>query len=93
MSLYMQNSMIKFLLIENLLKELKKIIENIKSYLLSEIVFEITKGSTLDERYSLIENEIKRKGFKSAALNYSISSSSKAGGDIGWINEMQLIRN
>ena len=73
---------------ENLLKKIKnENKETIKSYLLSEIVFDITNDTSLDQKFKLIENEIKKSGFESAAFSFSISNSSKSGGNIGWINE------
>ena len=76
---------------ESLLKKIKN--DNnkvIKSYLLSEIVFDITDNISLDQKFILIENEIKKSGFKSAAFSFSISNSSKSGGNIGWINEDKI---
>lgn len=73
---------------ENLLKKIKnENKETIKSYLLSEIVFDITDNTSLDQKFKLIENEIKKSGFESAAFSFSISNSSKSGGNIGWVNE------
>ena len=73
---------------ENLLKKIKnENKETIKSYLLSEIVFDITDDTSLDQKFKLIENEIKKRVFESAAFSYSISNSSKSGGYIGWVNE------
>ena len=73
---------------ENLLKKIKnENKETIKSYLLSEIVFDITDNTSLDQKFKLIENEIKKSGFESAAVSFSISNSSKSGGNIGWVNE------
>ena len=73
---------------ENLLKKIEnENKETIKSYLLSEIVFDITDDTSLDQKFKLIENEIKKSGFESAAFSYSISNSSKSGGNIGWVNE------
>ena len=73
---------------ENLLKKIKnENKETIKSYLLSEIVFDITDDTSLDQKFKLIENEIKKSGFESAAFSFSISNSSKSGGNIGWVNE------
>ena len=73
---------------ENLLKKIEnENKETIKSYLLSEIVFDITDNTSLDQKFKLIENEIKKSGFESAAFSYSISNSSKSGGNIGWVNE------
>ena len=73
---------------ENLLKKIKnENKETIKSYLLSEIVFDIADDVSLDQKFKLIENEIKKSGFESAAFSFSISNSSKSGGNIGWVNE------
>ena len=73
---------------ENLLKKIKnENKETIKSYLLSEIVFDITDNTSLDQKFKLIENEIKKSGFESAAFSFSISNSSKSGGNIGWVSE------
>ena len=73
---------------ENLLKKIKnENKETIKSYLLSEIVFDIANDTSLDQKFKLIENEIKKSGFESAAFSFSISNSSKSGGNIGWVNE------
>ena len=73
---------------ESLLKKIKnENKETIKSYLLSEIVFDIADNVSLDQRFKLIENEIKKSGFESAAFSFSISNSSKSGGNIGWVNE------
>ncbi len=76
---------------ENLLKKIKN--ENqktVKSFLLSEIVFDVDSKTSIKEKFLLIENEINRNGFKNAAFSYSISNSSKSGGDIGWISENKV---
>ena len=73
---------------ENLIKKIKS--ENqkmIKSFQLSEIVFDINKETSVEKKFLIIENEIKKSGFKNAAFSFSISNSSKSGGNIGWVNE------
>ena len=62
----------------------------IKSFLLSEIFFEITDSSNLDDKFKEIKNVINDKGFEFAALKYSISSTSNLGGKLDWINENSL---
>ena len=62
----------------------------IKSFLLSEIVFEISNMSNLDDKFQEIKNVINNRGFEFAALKYSISSSSNLGGKLDWINENSL---
>ena len=60
------------------------------TYNLSEIVFSKNVGETFDEKLLKIEKSIKKIGFENTANIYSISSSSKNGGLIGWINEIQI---
>ena len=67
---------------------LKKTKQN--EYLLSEIIFRIENKKELNEKFKKIKNEIKIKGFESAALRNSISDSSKDGGKIGWVKETSL---
>jgi peptidyl-prolyl cis-trans isomerase SurA len=75
-------------------KELKKRVEDnnkfIKSYLLSEIFFEVSNLSDLDGKFQEIRNTINDKGFEFAALKYSVSSTSNLGGRLDWINENSL---
>jgi len=71
----------------------KKIQENnklLKSYLLSEISFEISNLNDLDNRYKEISDVINNRGFDFAALKYSVSETSKFGGKLDWINENSL---
>jgi peptidyl-prolyl cis-trans isomerase SurA len=71
----------------------KKIQENnklLKSYLLSEISFEVSNLNDLDNKYKEISDVINNKGFDFAALKYSISETSKFGGKLDWIKENSL---
>lgn len=61
-----------------------------KSYLMSEIVFEVENFNELDEKYTIIKDLINEKGFSNTALTYSISSTANMGGKLGWINEKSL---
>ena len=70
--------------------EIKKASENKISYLLSEIIFEKNTGQSLDKKEKLINESIKEIGFKNTANIYSVSDSSKFGGDIGWIEKEKL---
>lgn len=73
---------------EQLKKEITKNTKNkIKTFLLSEIVFETSKDLSIEKKYEVIKKEIYEKDFKKAALTYSISNSSSSGGDLGWVNE------
>ena len=57
---------------------------------LSEIVFTKKIEETLEEKLLKINKSIKKVGFENTANIYSVSSSSKNGGLIGWINEIQI---
>ena len=70
--------------IENLNNEIRK------EYKLSEIVFKKDKDTNLDIQINKILSSITDIGFENTANIYSISESSKMGGDIGWINENNL---
>jgi len=75
-------------------EKIKKKIKNKKKYLveynLSEILFELNSDELLLNKYNLILENIKEKGFKNSANIFSISSTAKFGGDIGWISSNQL---
>ena len=61
-----------------------------KFYNISEIMFNIEKNENLDEKYKLIIQSINNSGFENTALIYSISESSKNGGDLGWVNKSAI---
>ena len=65
----------------------------LKSYLLSEISFEISNLKDLDKKFTEISDVIKDKGFDFAALKFSLSQTSNLGGKLGWINENSLNKN
>ena len=65
----------------------------LKSYLLSEISFEISNLKDLDKKFIEISEIIKNKGFDFAALKYSLSPTSNLGGRLDWINENSLNKN
>ncbi len=75
-------------------KKMKQKIKNQKKYLveynLSEILFELNSDELLLDKYSLILKNIKEKGFKNSANIFSISSTAKFGGEIGWVSQNQL---
>ena len=61
-----------------------------KSFLMSEIFFQVNKMKDLDSKYLEIKNIIDNEGFNNAALTYSISDTSNIGGKLGWINQETL---
>ena len=78
-------------------KDLKKKLNNlvakretIKEYNISEILFDINDNENVNYKYETIINSINNDGFKNTANIYSISSSSKLGGQIGWVKKTQL---
>ena len=62
----------------------------ILKYLLSEIVFEINSGQSVNAKYEIIKKEIVNLGFKNTANKFSIADTAKFGGKIGWVEENQL---
>ena len=78
-------------------KELKnKVLNDFKNkdlideYFLKEILFNLEENENLEKKYIDIKNTIKSTGFENAANIYSVSDTSKFGGEIGWVNKLQL---
>ncbi len=59
-------------------------------YNLSEILFSETLYEDLSETVKKISNSISKIGFENTANISSVSSTSKNGGLIGWVNELQI---
>ena len=77
----------------DLRNKIKDQIENIRDkyeYNLSEIVFENQNNKNLEKKINEINKSIIEVGFENTANIFSISSSAKNGGLIGWINELQI---
>ena len=64
--------------------------KKIKSYNLSEIVFDIKENENYKNKLSILKKEIDKIGFENTAVKYSISDSAKASGNLGWINERSI---
>ena len=62
----------------------------IKSFLLSEILFEVSSSDDISKTYLEIKNTINEKGFDNAALIHSISNTASIGGELGWVDESSL---
>ena len=75
---------------EEIKKKVKSQKKFVAEYNLSEILFELDGSEILEEKYNLILKNITTSGFKNSANFFSISDSSKFGGQIGWISETQL---
>tara|TARA_A100001011_G_scaffold399973_1_gene511432 strand:+ start:2543 stop:3475 length:933 start_codon:yes stop_codon:yes gene_type:complete len=59
-------------------------------YNLSEIIFSETTSNNLSFVLKNIKDSINKIGFENSANIYSLSSTAKNGGLIGWINELQI---
>ena len=75
---------------DNLRKKIQENNKFSKSYLLSEISFEVSNLNDLESKYIEISDVINNKGFDFAALKYSVSATSNFGGKLDWINENSL---
>ena len=75
---------------KNLRKRINENKKFLKSYLLSEIFFEVSNLKNLNNKFSEISNTINNEGFDFAALKYSVSETSNFGGKLDWINENSL---
>ena len=64
-----------------------------KTYLLSEIVFNVEKEENFNLLLDEITKSIKLDGFENTALKFSISNSANQGGRLGWIEENVLSKN
>ena len=75
---------------KNLREQINNNSKFLKSYLLSEISFEVSNLKNLDDKFIEISDVINNQGFDFAALKYSVSPSSSLGGKLDWINENSL---
>lgn len=71
----------------------KNIMESSKSYLMSEILFQVDKAENIQSKYQEIKKMILEKGFENAALKYSASSTANIGGKLDWIASNSLNKN
>jgi peptidyl-prolyl cis-trans isomerase SurA len=75
---------------KNLRKKILNSNNKIKNYLLSEIIFNTLDNNQIKLKNLEILQSISEIGFENTAKIYSISESSKQGGDLGWISENSL---
>ena len=75
---------------ENLKKQILRNKNYIEKYNLSEIFYKLEVNENPDSKYNLILKSIKNNGFQNTANLFSLSDSSKFGGNIGWIDKTQL---
>ena len=60
---------------------------------MSEIIFDVTNNSEINDKYEKILLDIEKIGFKETALIHSNSNSASNGGSIGWVKEENLNPN
>tara|TARA_B100000700_G_C14971374_1_gene821581 strand:- start:196 stop:1143 length:948 start_codon:yes stop_codon:yes gene_type:complete len=75
------------------LKEKLKLFSNtntVRSYLLSEILFNANTNDEVRKKYSEILESISMNGFENTANIFSSADSANFGGKIGWVNESKL---
>jgi peptidyl-prolyl cis-trans isomerase SurA len=77
--------------IKNQIKNAEKKI--MKEYQLSEIIFEVKNKDDIKKKYQIVADSINEIGFNNTASIYSISETSKIGGEIGWVKENILNDN
>mgnify|MGYP001227498565 FL=1 len=76
--------------------KIKNIIQNktgIEELNLMEIVFDLKNNENANDKYNAILKTINEKGFENAANIFSVSSTAKFGGEVGWIKTTQLSNN
>ena len=64
-----------------------------EEYNLSEILYEVKNKNAIEPKYQEIKESIVKIGFKNSASIYSLSDTSKIGGNLGWIEEKSLNQN
>ena len=91
--IYQKNSKNIVINKEELRSKIKGQIAGIKKkyeYNLSEIIFEEEIDTNLKNKELEIKRSINNIGFENTAIIFSISTTAKNGGLIGWINELQI---
>lgn len=68
-------------------RQLKRSTNKKKTYLLSEIVFNLEENENFIEKFKKIKKSIIEIGFKNTAFKYSISNTAATGGELGWLDE------
>ena len=56
-------------------------------------MYQVKNKNEIKSKYNEILNSVREIEFKNTANIFSVSDTSKYGGDIGWINERQLSKN
>ena len=78
---------------EKIKKDLNSINRKSKSYFLNEIVYSAENNNETKILFKKIKESIVKNGFENAAAIYSISETSKTGGNLGWVSENTINKN
>ena len=78
---------------ENFQEAISKYPDKVEEYKLAEILFTPQSKSTEIDEIEEIKDSIKKIGFESSAIAYSISNTASKGGNIGWLKKTQLSKN
>ena len=78
---------------EKIKKDLDSINRKSKSYFLDEIVYSAENNNETKILFKKIKESIVKNGFENTAAIYSISETSKTGGNLGWVSENTINKN
>ena len=78
---------------EKIKKDLNSINRKSKSYFLNEIVYSAENNNETKILFKKIKESIVKNGFENTAAIYSISETSKTGGNLGWVSENTINKN
>ena len=78
---------------EKIKKDLNSINRKSKSYSLVEIVYSAENNNETKILFKKIKESIVKNGFENTAAIYSISETSKTGGNLGWVSENTINKN
>ena len=78
---------------EKIKKDLNSINRKSKSYSLDEIVYSAENNNETKILFKKIKESIVKNGFENTAAIYSISETSKTGGNLGWVSENTINKN
>ncbi|WP_023648172.1 peptidylprolyl isomerase [Candidatus Pelagibacter ubique] len=78
---------------EKIKKDINSINKKSKSYSLNEIVYSTENNDETKKLFEKIKESIAKNGFENTAAIYSISETSKTGGNLGWVSENSINKN
>ena len=78
---------------EKIKKDINSMNKKSKSYFLNEIVYSAENNNETKILFEKIKESIVKNGFENTAAIYSISETSKTGGNLGWVSENTVNKN